>query len=469
MDEQLPPPPYTVHDPSPQSTPTGPTKLRNGPIFVSGAAYFQMRPPQIRRPVLLLRLHLAAFPDTTPDHLSMPVPQNLANKDVTPHDWMTFVNHLMAYQATRTPPNEKGGEKISLNQDTQPTESERQQNVKATVEEWNQGFFRPRGVRIAVQLDRTALQQWPVLYGTTSPRSAGSGESHHGDARSINPSSPVESTRPSGTDQKRGKKTNRDPELGKALYRAVEKQEVKTARVLLEAGADPDSRPSWETPMLVEAVKKGDMKLLEMLLAFGSDIDAHAPGNGTALYTAISKGKTEMVKLLLKCKADLNKRPSGSEPALYRAVAKQYDDIVHLLLQQPNLRIDDTPPGGTTTLYLATKKGNVELVRELLAAGAKVDARPMGNNTAMFESAKRGDYGVCRILLEHGAQVDARTTGGNTALWNIVDRKDEGLIRLLLDHGAGINAKACGGETVLEKAVRKGRHDVVELLLQYRD
>ncbi|KAI4194231.1 MAG: hypothetical protein LQ350_007896 [Teloschistes chrysophthalmus] len=470
MDEQLPPPPYSVHDPSPQPSSTAPTEPRNRSIFVSGAAYFEMRPPPLQRPAHVLRFRLASFPDTTADHLPMPEPkQSLVDRHVTPHDWMTFVNHLMPYETTRRHPREKGGGKgaqtnTSVDQDTHPTESERRHNAKATVDEWNQGFFLPRGVRISVLFGRTTPQPSSVPDNPISSRSAAVRDPR----RSISPSSPVQSTRPSGTDHKSGKKTNRDPELGKALYRAVEKQEVKTAQVLLEAGADPDARPSWETPTIVQAVKKGNVQLLEMLLKYGPDIDAHAPGDGTALYTAVSKGKTDMVKLLSKYKADPIKRPNGQEPALYKAVSKQYDDIVDLLLQQSTIKIDDNPPGGTTAMYLAAKKGNTELVRRLLTAGAKVDARPMGYNTAMFESAKRGDYDVCRVLLEHGAQVDARTTGGNTALWNIVGKKDERLIRLLLDYGACIHAKACGGETVMERAVKKGRHDMVELLLQYR-
>ncbi|KAL8635531.1 MAG: hypothetical protein Q9228_006985 [Teloschistes exilis] len=469
MDQQLPPPPYSIHDPFPQSSSNAPTESRNRSIFVSGAAYFEMRPPPLQRPAHALRCCLTLFPDTTPDHFPMPEPkQSLVDRDVTSHDWMTFVNHLIPYETIRRHPREKGGEKgvqrdIAVDQDTHPTESERRHNVRATIDEWNQGFFLPRGVRVSVQLDHTTLQPSSVPDNPISSRSAAVGDPRP----SISPSSPVESTRPSGTDHKSGRKTNRDLELGKALYRAVEKQEFKTAQVLLEAGADPDARPSWETPTIVQAVKKGDIELLEMLLKYGPDIDAHAPGDGTALYTAVSKGKTAMVKLLLKCKADPNKRPSGTEPALYKAVSKQHDDIVDLLLQQINIKIDDNPPGGTTAMYLAAKKSNTELVRRLVAAGAKVDARPMGSNTAMFESAKRGDYDVCRVLLEYGAQVDARTTGGNTALWNIVGQKDERLIRLLLDYGAGINAKACGGETVLERAVKKERHDMVKLLLKY--
>ncbi|KAL9577053.1 MAG: hypothetical protein Q9212_006621 [Teloschistes hypoglaucus] len=471
MDEQLPPPPYSVHDPSPQPFSTAPTEPRNTSMFVSGAAYFEMRPPSVQRPAHALRFRVAVLPDSTPDHLPMPEPkQSLVDRDVTPHDWTTFVNHLIPYETTRRHTREKGGEKgiqsnIPVDQDTYPTESERRHNVKATVDEWNQGFFMPRGVRISVQLDRNTPQPSPVLDDPISSRSAGVGDLHQPCAQST---PPVERTRSAVTDQKSGKKTIRDPELGKALYRAVEKQEVKTAQVLLEAGADPDARPSWETPTIVQAVKKGDVQLLEMLLKYGPDIDAHAPGDGTALYTAVSKGKTDMVKLLLQCKADPNKRPSGAEPALYKAVSKQHDDIVDLLLQQSTIKIDDNPPGGTTAMYLAAKKSNTELVRRLLAAGAKVDARPIGYNTAMFESARRGDYDICRVLLEDGAQVDARTTGGNTALWNIVGKKDERMLRLLLDYGAGINAKACGGDTVLEKAVNKGRHDMVELLLQYK-
>ncbi|KAL8688182.1 MAG: hypothetical protein Q9218_005846 [Villophora microphyllina] len=515
MDE-LPPPPYSLHDPSNNSSAASIAgqscaDAHNAAVHISGAAYFAMRPPpDCPRPASTRPCHIAVLPDTVAADLPMPEPiRLLIARDVYEHDWLSFVNHLVPYtadgpyrasaaeksvQLSASEPAKVDGDALNTNL----IESDRQRIVGATVHEWNKGFFLPRGVEIVVRMELTPSQHVPAAGATANRRTSNTGRSR--DTQSIQRASTTTDRSQQGASQKSKGKANKDAELGMALYRAVEKQEVRTAQILLEAGADPDTKPSWATPAIVEAVKKGNTQLLEMLLAYGAKVDVSGPGDGTALYTAVSKQKTDMVELLLKHGANPNERPSGGEPAIYRAVTKQYDEIVDLLLQT-DVKVDDTPPGGTTAMYQAAKKDNASLVKRLLAAGAKVDARPMGSNTAMyeaaktgninlvkqlldsgaeadarpmgsntamFEAAKKGNYEVCQLLLQHGAQVDARTTGGNTALWNIISKNDEKLVRLLLDHGADIGAKTWGGETVLERAVNKGKHDMVELLLKYK-
>ncbi|CAO1604206.1 hypothetical protein XANCAGTX0491_007771 [Xanthoria calcicola] len=462
MDGHLPPPPYSVQDPSPRPPATiavtgSVNNVRNGTTFVSGAAYFARRPPTQPKPTTTLPCHIAVLPDTTSADLPMPKPERiLIDRDVTPHDWLAFINHLVPCNLVNRSSNavqEKLGEKRPVDTAapaSTSSERSRQQDVIAIVQEWNQGFFLPRGVKIIARFE---------IIPPAQPSSR---------SRPSLPRPPAESTSRKGSADQKPQLKHRDTGLGKALYRAVEKQDIKTSKMLLEAGADPDARPSWETPAIVVAVKNNDTQLLQMLLEYSPDIEAHATGNGTALHTAVTKGRPEMVMLLLAHGADPNKRPMGAEPPLYKAVSKQYDAIVELLLQQENIHLDDTPPGGTTAMYQAAKKGNIELVRKLLAVGANVDARPAGVNTAMFEAAKKGNYDICKLLLESGAQVDARTTGGETALRKVVGKDDLNMIRLLLDHGASISAKACGGETAMEKAVNKGKQGQVELLLQYR-
>ena len=481
MDDQ-PPPPYSLNDPSPLSqhpiATSSTSTTANAIPYVSGAAYFEMRPPARPRPSNILPCHIAVLPNATTADLPMPEPkQILADRDVEAHDWTTFVNHLVPYESANPSVRNNGkairekaeavrtqNEKSSMVPPVE--EAERQRRVKASVEEWNQGFFLPRGLQVIVKVDVTPRPQQPAADRTSSFLQSTTNRPSPPDSVPSETRSPKEDISALQAQARSKGKRNTDKDLGMALYRAVGKQDTGTCEALLQAGADPNARPSWEPPAIVEAVKKGNMQILRMLLEYGPDLDASSSGDGTALYNAVSKSKTDMVKILLKHGANPNKRPTGSDPALYKAFSKQYDEIVELLLQY-DLNIEDTPPGGTTTLYAAAKKGNVELVKRLLALGAKPDARPVGNDTAMFEAAKKGHCEVCRILLANGAEVDAKTYGGNTALYNIVGKKDDSLVRLLLDHGADIHARAWGGESVLERAVNKGYKDVVPLLLQY--
>ncbi|KAL9596541.1 MAG: hypothetical protein Q9219_005719 [cf. Caloplaca sp. 3 TL-2023] len=453
MDQELPPPPYSLHDPSPSSPTTTPNTAPCDNPHVSGAAYFEMRPPTRPSPAGTLPCHIAVLPDATATHLPMPEPNRiLVDRDVDSHDWITFVNHLLPdlpYHPTaksnacqgKSVDTKGGFGRVEPEQEalaSSVTESERQRKVKAVVEEWNQGFFLPRGIQIVARVEVT-------------PRS--DRLSHPASSELV-------------VDGKSRRKRNQNKEPGLALYHAIKKQDLSTCEALLNAGADPNARQSWKTPAVVEAVNRGNLKILNMLLDYELDINANAPGEGAALYNAVAKGKADTVKALLRYGADPNKRPTGEQPLLYKAASKQYDEIVALLLQY-NINIDDASVGEKTALHMVANKGNLELVEKLLAAGAKPDLRPCGSETALFDSAKKSHFEICQSLLVNGADVDAKTMGGNTALWHLVGDKDERLVRLLLDHGADINAKAWGGESVIERAVRKGRTDMVQLLLQY--
>ncbi|KAL8745263.1 MAG: hypothetical protein Q9184_007898, partial [Pyrenodesmia sp. 2 TL-2023] len=428
-----------------------------------------MRSPARPKATSTLPIHIAVLPDTTIADLPMPEPKPiLVSRDVETHDWSTFVNHLIPHESAQPFAGVKGeaaDEKEGAGIPHRPTdidpgrtESERQHTVKAVAEEWNRGFFLPRGIEIVMQVEATPRLDTAVTNQSSRAASAMTPSPNLLSPAGGSPGQGLQS-KPSKDCPKRAGQRNNDKKLGLALYRAVEKQDLQMCEVLLLAKADPNARPSHEAPAIVLAVEQDNVKLLKMLLKHGANVNACASGGGTALYNALSKGRIDLVKLLLSYNADPNSRPCGADPNLHKAVSRDFDEIVRLLLEH-GVKVDDAPCGGSTSMYLAAvEKEDVELVELLLQSGARADARPCGSDTALVEAAKKGQYEMCRALLVGGAKVDARTCGGDTALYNVVRKKNERLMRLLLDHGADINAKSSGGESPLERAVSKGLKD----------
>lgn len=163
MDEGLPPPPpYTLHDTS-SRPPVSTSAATNGHVHVSAAAYFEMRPPTRPKPVPQLPVRIAVLPSATATDLPMPEPKSiLTSRDVDLHDWTAFVNHLVPQEspvsAICIEEKPKKGIKWGKAQtgktvaSSAPPELERQQSIKTVVDEWNQGFFMPRGLEIVVQV-----------------------------------------------------------------------------------------------------------------------------------------------------------------------------------------------------------------------------------------------------------------------------------------------------------------------------
>lgn len=71
---------------------------------------------------------------------------------------------------------------------------------------------------------------------------------------------------------------------------------------------------------------------------------------------------------------------------------------------------------GWTPLLKATMSGNVEVVRRLLAVGARVDAVSRSGDTALLLAAYWGEEAVARMLAAAGADVAARDVNGELAV-----------------------------------------------------
>ena len=429
------PPAYAEFDPhpltaynTPQSPPTTALQSHHGSAhlvsFVSGAPYFAMRPAPSRRCGKVTSAVLTLVPGDDAQNIVVPTPIRKSRKEVTVDDWDAFLNHLIPARMppSRTQPRyEKSGTITTAPLPPTTPIIPSEQHLKRVVDEWNQGFFLPRGISIVLQ--------------TQQP-----------------PSRPPVKKSPSA--------------LGEALYDAVKATDIKTASLLLSHGADPSWRPTADTPQIVRAVKKNNHALLSTLLERGPDLEASAPGDGTALYYAIKAKSMEMVHTLLKYGASVNNaHQSGGEPALYRAVQQQDKEIISLLLCQPGVDLEKKPPGGATSLFRAAKDGDLEIVQLLLAHGAKAEVKEPGGATAMHKAVKRGELAMVQTLLEAGADVDFTPSGGNTALCEAVKEKDVDMVRLLLQYGADVNKKTCGSKSALARASKDGETELLELLL----
>ena len=124
---------------------------------------------------------------------------------------------------------------------------------------------------------------------------------------------------------------------------------------------------------MIQAVRNGSRPTVELLVARGADVNAIQKNGATALLLVVSRGDFALVKFLLAKGADVNsgKRPQSRYDALMQAAYSDFVEVetVQALLQK-GAQIDARAPDGETALSLARKKGETEVVRLLLDAGA---------------------------------------------------------------------------------------------------
>jgi ankyrin repeat protein len=125
---------------------------------------------------------------------------------------------------------------------------------------------------------------------------------------------------------------------------------------------------------------------------------------------------------------------------------------------------------GMTALHWAAERGNPELARVLLAAGANTAAATRnGHHTPLHVAAARGQVAVVRLLLAGStarAGVNAPTTTGATPLHFAAASGSAETVSVLIDAGADVNAREPQWEqTPLMFAAGSGRTEAVKLLL----
>ncbi|KAG5837348.1 hypothetical protein ANANG_G00238320 [Anguilla anguilla] len=159
----------------------------------------------------------------------------------------------------------------------------------------------------------------------------------------------------------------------------------------------------------------------------------------TALHLAVIVDQPECVRGLLWGGASVELQERGGHTPLHLAVREGRVACVRELTSSPtnpeHLRI--TNYSGLSALHLAVQKGDEDIVKMLLDAGADVNQRDLSaGRSPMHWAVESQSPGVVRLLLRAGAAVDQPSYAGHTPLYCAIHRPN-GEVRHLLREGGG--------------------------------
>ncbi len=123
--------------------------------------------------------------------------------------------------------------------------------------------------------------------------------------------------------------------------------------------------------------------------------------------------------------------------------------------------VDDRDEDGLTGLALAARYGRLDMVRLLLARGARVDGASNGSTALM--RTERAE--VAAALLDAGAHIDARDSARMTPLMLAARSGSVEVAALLIQRKAGLDLRDARGRTVVHYAASENSVALVGALL----
>ena len=124
----------------------------------------------------------------------------------------------------------------------------------------------------------------------------------------------------------------------------------------------------------------------------------------------------------------------------------------------------------STSIHKAAADGNIEAVKQHLAAGAEVDAKDDEFvATFLHWAAAGGQNEIVELLINNGANVNANDNlDGMTPLHLAAREGHMETAELLIAEGADVNAKTADDETPLDLAIQFREPEIAVLLRKHR-
>ena len=123
------------------------------------------------------------------------------------------------------------------------------------------------------------------------------------------------------------------PEL--SLPSAIARGDYASALKMIEGGADIEAKdPGAGATALHYAVMKGEMPLVGLLVQRGADVNSRTKSGTTPLHTAVLYGRYEIAEYLLDKGSDIDARSSSGATALSLADAARFERISKMLKER---------------------------------------------------------------------------------------------------------------------------------------
>lgn len=180
-------------------------------------------------------------------------------------------------------------------------------------------------------------------------------------------------------------------------------------------------------------------------------------GSFDDFFLAIRRDNASAVSRLLEQGFDPNTVNEQGQPGLLMAVELQSTKVIQVLLASPKIEAEVRNGKGESALMLAAIRGQTELVRALIEAGADVNKTGWTPLHYACSGTSPAQIDIVHLLLDNAAYIDAESPNGSTPLMMAAMYGLSGVVQLLLDEGADPSLRNQQGLSAIDFAQRVSR------------
>ena len=203
-------------------------------------------------------------------------------------------------------------------------------------------------------------------------------------------------------------------ELG-SIHDAAAKGDLDTVKKILEQNpslVNQDDQYEWRP--IFHAGLRRRYDVVKYLIDCGADLAAH---DGYVIhYAGEVPNNKEVVSLLIAYGGlDAHTKPSSeiARQFIYAVFLANVGRVNAMLRDNPKL-VQECYARGDTALHHATRNGDLEIVEQLVGAGADVNGTTDNGHFPLYCAAGHGHVETTRYLVEKGADLQARLSEGKT-------------------------------------------------------
>lgn len=259
----------------------------------------------------------------------------------------------------------------------------------------------------------------------------------------------------------------RDGSRNTPLHYAAEWQYEKSARMLIDKGADINAVNANGESAVFSATKGNCPPIINLLVAKGADIDSRnvtARDNmgNTPVHSAVKWNSKEAAKKLLSFGVDVNAQNLNGKTALSEACKSGKKDMALMLIEK-GANVNATDNQGRTVLMDAVQSQNTEIVEMLLSHSANVNVQDLEGRSAYHEAAESKKLSLINIIRNAGGNPLSRAKNGDTPLSLVFDCDNQTIKTVL---GRDTSIVDSDGNTPVHIAVeKKVGKDLLSMLL----